>query len=73
MRVYSNETLRTGVAAQFPDAVLWKPIGLPSDFLPLLAPGRRAFVLEGQRTVAHGGITLEEIVVPFVRVVGADQ
>jgi hypothetical protein len=73
VRIYSDEILRTAIAAKFPGAVPWKPIGLPTDFLPLLAPDRRAFVLEGERTVAHGGITLEEVVVPFVRVVGASQ
>jgi hypothetical protein len=70
VRIYSDETLRASVAARFPEALLWKPIGLPEDFLPLLAPRRQAFSLTGQRTVAHGGITLEELIVPFVRVVG---
>jgi hypothetical protein len=36
----------------------------------LLAAERQAFVPNGQRTVAHGGITVEEMVVPFVRVFG---
>lgn len=69
VRIYSEDILRSRVASAFPDALCWKPLGLPEDFLPLLAPGRRAFVLNGQRTVAHGGITLEEMVVPFVRVI----
>lgn len=73
VRIYSEDILRSRVASTFPDALCWKPLGLPEDFLPLLAPGRRAFVLEGQRTVAHGGITLEEMVVPFVRVVEGKQ
>lgn len=73
VRVYSDEVLRASVALRFPGAVAWKPIGLPEDFLPLLAPRRQAFVLNGQRTVAHGGITLEELIVPFVRVTGAVQ
>lgn len=73
VRIYSDEVLRTSVSLRFPDAVKWKPIGLPEDFLPLLAPRREAFVLNGQRTVAHGGITLEELIVPFVQVTGAIQ
>jgi hypothetical protein len=73
VRIYSEDILRSRVASTFPDALCWKPLGLPEDFLPLLAPGRRAFVLGGQRTVAHGGITLEEMVVPFVRVVEGKQ
>jgi hypothetical protein len=69
-RIYSDPVLRANVADKFPDAILWKPIGLPEDFLPLLSAGRSAFVPEGYRTVAHGGVTLEETIVPFIRVVG---
>jgi hypothetical protein len=69
-RIYSDPLLRASVAARFPDAISWKPTGLPEDFLPLLSGGRSAFVPEGYRTVAHGGVTLEETIVPFIRVVG---
>jgi PglZ domain len=69
-RIYSDPVLRASVAARFPAAISWKPLGLPEDFLPLLSAGRSAFVPEGHRTVAHGGVTLEETIVPFVRVVG---
>jgi len=73
VRIYCDEVLRAGVASQFPAAIAWRPLGLPEDFLPLLAPGRLAFIAEGQRTVAHGGITLEELIVPLVRVVREGQ
>ena len=69
-RIYSDAVLRANVASRFPDAISLKPLGLPGDFLPLLSPGRSAFVQEGHRTVAHGGVTLEEAIVPFVRIVG---
>ena len=70
VRIYEKEMLRSRVASNFPETIEWKPLGLPDDFLPLLAAERRAFVPSGQRTVAHGGITLDEMVVPFVRVLG---
>jgi len=69
-RIYSDPVLRANVAARFPAAISWKPIGIPEDFLPLLSADRSAFVPEGYRTVAHGGVTLEETIVPFIRVVG---
>lgn len=69
-RIYSDPTLRAYVASKFPNAIPWKPMGLPNDFLPLLSGDRNAFIPEGQRTVAHGGVTLEEVVVPFVRLMG---
>jgi hypothetical protein len=70
VRIYSDDVLRAAVASRFPHAIAWKPVGLPADFLPLIAPERSAFVQAGDRTVAHGGVTLEEVVVPFVRVIG---
>ena len=68
VRVYSDEGLRGPVAECFPEAWQWPAEGLPVDYLPLLAPGRFAFVGEGERVVAHGGVCLEELVVPFVEV-----
>ncbi len=70
VRIYSDAVLRANVAARFPAAISWKTLGLPEDFLPLLSADRSAFVQEGHRTVAHGGVTLEEAIVPFIRVVG---
>jgi PglZ domain len=69
-RIYSDPVLRASVAAGFPAAISWKPLGLPEDLLPLLSASRSAFVPDGYRTVAHGGVTLEETIVPFIRVVG---
>ena len=51
-----------------PEGWQWPADGLPGGYLPLLAPGRSAFVGEGERVVAHGGVCLEELVVPFVEV-----
>jgi hypothetical protein len=69
-RIYSDPVLRANVAARFPAAISWKPLGLPEDFLPLLSADRSAFVPEGDRTVAHGGVTIEETIVPFIRIIG---
>lgn len=70
VRIYSEDILRARVASRFPDAISWPSIGLPNDFLPLLAPDRRAFSTQGARTVAHGGATIDEIIVPFIQVSG---
>jgi len=71
-RIHSDPVLRESVAKRFPKAIVWKPLGLPEDFLPLLSPDRSAFVPVGTRTVAHGGVTLEEVIVPFIRVIGGE-
>jgi hypothetical protein len=68
VRVYPDTVLRSRVKTHFPDAIEWTPMGLPLDFLPLLAPGRSAFVTEGEKTVAHGGACIEEVIVPLARI-----
>ena len=67
-RIYPDEVLRSRVHEQFPDAVAWPAIGLPEDYVALLAPGRTAFIREGERVVGHGGASLEEVVVPWIRI-----
>ena len=53
VRIYPDALLRGQVKARFPDALEWPPIGLPDNYLPLLAPGRLAFVRETERLVAR--------------------
>lgn len=67
-RIYPDEVLRSRVQEQFPDAIAWPANGLPDDCLALLAPARSAFVREGERIVGHGGVALEEVVVPWIRI-----
>ena len=68
VRVYPNSVLRNQVKTRFPTAIEWPLYGLPEDYLPLLAPGRTAFVRKGERLVGHGGSALEELVVPLVQI-----
>ena len=68
VRIYSDEPLRNKVKAQFPEAISWQTIGLPEDYLPLLAPSRTAFVKDGHKILGHGSIAIEELIVPFVHI-----
>lgn len=67
VRAYRSMTL----AASVPDGIdafrLDIP-GLPPDFLSLYAASRGAFVPKGDQIVAHGGSSVEELVVPFVKI-----
>lgn len=62
VRIYSTPELISPEKGQ-----IWTPIGLPGDYYPLLAPGRSAFISSGATTVAHGGTSIEEVIVPFVK------
>lgn len=66
VRIYPDAVLRGKVKERFPAALEWGTVGLPEDYLALLAPARQAFVQEKQRTVSHGGISVEELIVPLV-------
>lgn len=68
VRIYSDKLVRKRMRERFPCAVEWEPVGLPGDYLPLLAPARDAFVREGDRLVTHGGMSVEEIIVPLVEI-----
>ena len=68
VRIYPDATLRSKVKERFPASLEWDPVGLPNDYLPLLAPSRRAFVNEKKRLVSHGGISIEELIVPLVQI-----
>jgi hypothetical protein len=67
-RVYRSELLRSqaGSEASTSNSL---PLGsLPQDYLPIFAKSGRAFTSAGDRIVAHGGASLEEVLIPFVKV-----
>jgi hypothetical protein len=66
-RTYDSDLFREQAKRECPEAITWPGAGLPQETKVLLANGRDAFVLKGEKLVAHGGISLEEAVVPFVR------
>jgi hypothetical protein len=68
VRIYPDAALRGNVKERFPAALEWGTVGLPEDYLALLAPARQAFVQEKQRTVSHGGVSVEELIVPLVQI-----
>ena len=67
VRAYRSEDLASSVPLGI-DAFQFGGPGLPTDFLPLYASGRGAFVPKGNKIVAHGGMALEELIVPFVKI-----
>jgi hypothetical protein len=67
VRVYPTPELRSQSASAFPFAHEWQPVGLPADYFPLVAGGRDAFVNPGDAIVGHGGVAIEEVIVPLVK------
>jgi len=68
VHVFRDHNLRFRISETYPRSIEWPSIGLPEDYLALMAPAGGAFITKGRRTVAHGGICLEEVIVPFARI-----
>ena len=67
VRAYRSESLAGSVPPEI-NAFRFDSPGLPPDFLPVYADTRGAFVTEGNQIVAHGGASVEELIVPFTRI-----
>ena len=72
VRVYPTQELRSQVSESFTFAHEWDPIGLPSDYYPLVISDREAFTTKGETIVGHGGISLEEVIVPLIKFSNSD-
>jgi len=73
VRIYSDSRLRAQVKQRFPESLEWPSIGLPDNYLALIAPDRAAFVPAGECLVGHGGISIEELLVPLIQVDRRDR
>ncbi len=54
-------------------SIEWPKYGLPDDIHILLAEETTAYVTEGKSIVSHGGISMEEVIVPFIRLWKEEQ
>ncbi|QQS04454.1 MAG: BREX-3 system phosphatase PglZ [Fibrobacterota bacterium] len=68
VRTYSTPLVASETQVSHPETYRMEFPGLPVDYVPLFAQDRNAFALEGEPLVVHGGISVEELIVPFVRV-----
>lgn len=46
---------------------------LPKDYSYLLSRDEEALALEGERIMSHGGISIEEVIVPFIKIEGEEN
>ena len=67
VRVYPTKELRDRVGNEFSFSKPWKSDALPVEYLPLIAEQDYAFIREGDSVVGHGGISIEEVIVPFIK------
>lgn len=67
VRIYSSPELRETVSRTLHFANTWEPVGLPAEYYPLVAQGIDAFAKAGDVIVGHGGIAIEEVIVPLIK------
>ncbi len=69
VRVYASEIARKEAFNLVSEpSILWSNIGLPDDYFPLIANGRGAYINEGKNIVGHGGIAIEEVIIPYIKI-----
>ena len=66
VRIYSDRVLAEQVRNSFPQTLDINPAGLPQGMYPVSLPYNLAFTQIGSTTIAHGGNSLEEVIVPMV-------
>lgn len=66
-RIYKDKVFRDEAANQY-SSISWPNYGFSDDQHFLLAESKEAFVTSGKEIVSHGGISLEEVIVPFIKV-----
>lgn len=67
-RIYTDPAFLNLARQQMPEVIEWSNIGLPVELQILLAPKLNGFLNSGEQAVCHGGIALEEVIVPFVQI-----
>jgi hypothetical protein len=68
VRIFNSENLRHKIAEDFIFSLEWDPVGLPANYYPLIIKDTSAFIQKGKKTVAHGGISIDELIVPFIKI-----
>jgi hypothetical protein len=67
-RIYTDPAFLALAKQEAAGASEWTNVGLPQGLQVLLAPGLEAFLNPGEQAVCHGGIALEEVIVPLVEI-----
>jgi hypothetical protein len=66
VRFYTDPAFLARSHSDIPDALAWTPGGQPAGLLTLFVPGDAAFAVQDEQIITHDGLSLEEIIVPWV-------
>ncbi len=66
VRIYQNKHLADIGKTKAPDSIHWPEENIGFRYSVLLSRGTSAFYSKGEGCISHGGISLEEVIVPFI-------
>ena len=69
--LFPDENTRDSAISGVPGAFAWPAAGLPHSTYVALAGEQTAFIKAGTVVRTHGGASIDELLVPFVRVIRA--
>jgi len=73
-RIYQDKLVARHMHNAFPDTILWGDDGiLPDRLVALMPAGREAFAPTGEVVVTHGGISIDEVMVPLIQITKANS
>ncbi len=61
-----------GIVSEF-GMIEFPPYYLPKEYKYLLCKYNKSFGIKGNITLSHGGISIQEVIIPFVKVEGVEQ
>lgn len=68
VRMYPNETLMKPVMEEYPNTFAWNVPGLPHSSYSLFPARRQSFGPKGEPIVCHGGVSIEEMAIPLIKI-----
>jgi hypothetical protein len=72
VRLYTDRLAALRVQDAFANTILWENDGiLPDQMAALMPAGRAAFATNGEIVVTHGGISIDEVIVPLIQITKA--
>jgi hypothetical protein len=67
VRIYKERVFAEQGKENYPESILYPDKPEQSHYF-LFAPGRKSFKRSAEKSVSHGGLSIEEVVVPFIKV-----
>lgn len=68
-RTYNDERLMNSVRNTFPETHVWHGDGLlPDDLWVLIPQGQQAFAIHDEIHITHGGLSIDEMIVPLIEI-----